>query len=300
MTNIFWTNSTKSGLCDRLLDLSLMASLAKLYNYNLILKWEPFYSSSGGYTPSNKNAEESGFTKYDSRRYEDYLYENFTQYFTVPQNVNVFQDSQMKDLEIDFLFEDYLGGVHSVKTFWEKYLSQKVSFQNFLLIYEDILSEFKPTQKLLDVVNSINSPKLSVHLRRTDKVVIDPDHFAVSEVEELNKKTLDSINSFIQKNGEDVKIYFSSDDNREKNEYKNRYKNYLVEEKLPDLGFINTYIDMFLLSTSETIILSQKHSNFSIFCSLIGKTRLIYLYDDCPIVELQYPSFKNFINYKYI
>jgi len=300
MTNLFWTNSPKSGLCDRLLDLSLMASLAKLYNYNLILKWEPFYSSSGGYIPSNKNAEESGFTKYDSRRYEDYLYENFTQYFTVPQNVNVFQDSQMKDLEINFLFEDYLGGVHSVKTFWEKYLSQKVSFQNFLLIYEDILSEFKPTQKLLDVVNSINSPKLSVHLRRTDKVVINPDHFAISEVEELNKKTYDSINSLIQKNGEDINIYFSSDDNREKNEYKNRYKNYLVEEKLPDLGFINTYIDMFLLSTSETIILSQKHSNFSIFCSLIGKTRLIYLYDDCPIVDLQYPSFKNFIYYKYI
>ena len=300
MTNIFWTNSPKSGLCDRLLDLSLMASLAKFYNCNLILKWEPFYSSSGGYISSNKIAEKSGFTKYDSRRYEDYLYENFTQYFTVPQNVNVFQDSQMKDLEIDFLFEDYLGGVHSVKTFWEKYLSQKVSFQNFLFIYEDILSEFKPTQKLLDVVDSINTPKLSVHLRRTDKVVIDPDHFAVSEVEELNKKTLDSINSFIQKNGEDVKIYFSSDDNQEKIKYKNRYKNYLVEEKLGDLGFINTYIDMFLLSTSETIILSQKHSNFSIFCSLIGKTRLIYLYDDCPIVELQYPSFKNFINYKYI
>lgn len=299
MDNIFWVNSSKSGLCDRLLDLSLMAALAKILNCNLILKWELFYSSSGGYISSSKKTKDLNITKYNSRRYEDYLYENFTQYFTVPQNVIVLQDSQIKDFEINLLFQDYIGGVHSVKTFWEKYLSQKVSFQDFLFIYDNILSQFKPTQKLLEIVRSIKIPKLSVHLRRTDKVVVNPDPYGISDLEELNKKTLDSINSFIQKNGEDVTIYFSSDDHEERNNYENRYKNYLVEKNLEDLGFINTYIDMFLLSSSETIILSQKHSNFSIFCALIGKTRLIYLYDDCPIVDLQYPSFKNFINYKY-
>ena len=44
---LIWTNSPLSGLCDRLIDFSLIATYAKLNNSDFSSKWKPLYSNHG-------------------------------------------------------------------------------------------------------------------------------------------------------------------------------------------------------------------------------------------------------------
>ena len=44
---LIWNNSPLSGLCDRLIDFSLIATYAKLNNSDFSSKWKPLYSNYG-------------------------------------------------------------------------------------------------------------------------------------------------------------------------------------------------------------------------------------------------------------
>lgn len=302
MKKLFWSNSSKSGLCDRLLDLSLISTFCRIGNFHLYLIWEElvlFGQSASESTlvyPSSEEMNGRGYIikKYSSNRLEDYKYENFTKYFTIPNNITIISKEEVNNIRFDNFFMDYLGGMSSARTFWQKYLSNFCSLMYFLENYNKVIEEFAPTELLNDLMKDYKIPDLSVHLRRTDKVVVNPDGFAVNDTRELNVLTEQAINSYIQKNGVDVKIYFASDDTKEKEKWNNKYSEYLSENNLIDYGYINTYIDIYLLSKSHSIILSQKHSNLSVFSSLIGKNELIYLYPDCWIKEVWTPELEKF------
>lgn len=299
MNSIFWSNSPGSGLCDRLTDISLMATFSRLLGAKLSLKWEIFdYYGNGTYVTrshSNQPGNEIIIKKYHDNRYHDYLYENFIEYFYLPTDIEIFtQQRGVHSLNFDYIFSDYLGGIYSAVTFWKKYAQNICNLEIFIEKYNQVLKEFRPTENLSKITNTIEKPDLVIHLRRTDKVVVNPDIFATDNLESLNLRTIEAIDTYIKKNGPKTKIYFSSDDSDEKLFFQNKYKNFLIKKSEENYGFINTYVDMFLLSSARTIILSQMHSNFSIFCSLIGSGNLIYLYEDCPLVEMQYPKFKNF------
>jgi hypothetical protein len=289
MKTLFWSNSSQSGLCDRLIDLSLMITFSRILAAKLFLEWKTI-NTSGTYLTKSLDSK-----KYHDNRYHDYLYENLCKYFILPADIEVFTEQKgIKDTNFDYVFVDYLGGVYSAATFWEKYAKNICNIEFFIKKYNEVLEDFKPSENLLRITNNIDRPDLSIHLRRTDKVVINPDHFATNNLELLNKRTTESIENFINKNGPETKIYFSSDDEEEKLFFENKYQKYLVKKSYENFGYINTYVDMFLLFKSKVIILSQKHSSFSIFCSLIGGGELIYLFEDCPLVEMKYPLFKNF------
>jgi len=51
-----------------------------------------------------------------------------------------------------------------------------------------------------------------------------------------------------------------------------------------------------MLSQSKKIIMSQKHSNFSIFSSLIRETELIYFYKDNNLISNSSLPFYTYYN----
>ena len=88
------------------------------------------------------------------------------------------------------------------------------------------------------------------------------------------------------------------DDISEKNNYLNRYNGYSVDNfKINEL-YEKTYVDIYMMSRCDVIILSQKHSSFSLFASLIGGCKLIYLYEDCQINKVNFNKLDNIIYYK--
>ena len=52
------------------------------------------------------------------------------------------------------------------------------------------------------------------------------------------------------------------------------------------------------MANSEFIILSQRHSSFSLLASMINKAKLIYLFNDDIIERTNYKSLPNIIYYK--
>ena len=137
---------------------------------------------------------------------------------------------------------------------------------------------------------------ISIHLRRTDKSSIyisssDAHSVDLKDIEDLNNKTNNVINKFIEKNYHS--FYFSSDCPITKKDYEKIYHtqniiNYSINEDIEQ-----TYIDIYLMSQSKYIILSQKHSSYSLFSSMINKTKFIYFYND-SIVHNNY-SYFNYI-----
>ena len=105
MGKLIWAESPKSGLCDRLIDLMLMSTLAKAKDDFLYLRW--------------REGEEIHFTKrqidtWPAYRFTDYLLENVQRYFHFPENI-VFVDDI--DKHKGFRVNDYIGGIHSPRSF---------------------------------------------------------------------------------------------------------------------------------------------------------------------------------------
>jgi len=294
MTNaLLWVNPSITCLGDRLLDTMLLATYAKYLDADLYFQWEPCpFTIGGGDNPTY--SYKVGVNKtWDAVRFEDYKFENFTQYFNLPSNIKINQMS----VTPTHLFDGILGGCVSPVLFYNQYMQHICSLEDFKKRFRDTMSEFRPTDKLLNLVKDQPKPFLSVHLRRTDKINVRGDYnsFMTYEgLEPLNEMTKDAINKLYDNN---KMIYFSSDDLEEREKYHLLYPNH-IEHIINCLDIEKTYIDLYMLSVSEYIILSQVHSNFSVFASFINNSKLIYLYDKCMITNQIFNQSDNFIYYK--
>lgn len=264
---LIWPCSSLSGLCDRLLDLHLVAAMARLENRELVLDWKL----------------QSGFTEHqlktwNSARFEDYKKENFTQYFNLPQNVRLVESIHKEPrTSQDSIFPEYIGGCHSPKTFNSRFCGQ-YSLEQFNEAFNEVTGEFTPTEKLLNLVSNINIPEIGVHLRRGDKITATPDPVQLhsNDLNDLNLMTENCLEKLITSN---TPVFVCSDTKESKDNLVNKFKskcNFI--EFNSTHPFEQTYIDIYLLSKCKTIIMSQKHSNFSLFCSLLNKAKLIYFY----------------------
>ena len=279
---IFWSNSTLSGLCDRFMDLFLMAAYAKVQNKDLLLDWK----------------NQSGFSDFQLQtwskdRFEDYKKENFLQYFNLPNNI-IFVDENNFD-NVDSRFEEYLGGIYSSKTFFEEYCKSICSYDEFLKVYKKCLEEFTPKQKLLDIVKNEDFIDVSVHLRRGDKVNSSPNFVEIntSDLSNLDFLTEQSFEELLAQTNKQMKVFVCSDNTESKTQFINKYRDkcIFVDHQPINATYERTYIDLYLLTRSKNIIMSQKHTNFSIFASLINNSNLIYFFEDNEMIK-----FGNFIN----
>lgn len=288
MKKILWTQPSGSGLCDRLLDLMLMSAYAKVFDFDLHLEWIEGASKD----LNNWKKTEYEIATWEQVRYKDFRYEIFSQYFTLPDNIKI------NDLgySFDIYFNKYLGGVYSPINFHNNFLKDTISYEDFLIIFKQTLKQFNPKEKLLDLVKDLPKPDVSLHLRRGDKIRVDIDSGSISiqELDNLNNLTLHIANKLISN---DTFVYIASDDKEEKRYYETIFNSIKYGECLE---YEKTYIDMYMLSVSKWIILSQKHSNFSLFNSLINEAKLIYLYSNCIITENNFNLLDNIIYYKNI
>jgi len=287
--NILWTSSPNSGLGDRLIDISIMSTYAKVLNANLYFDWKVF--TNGGLHEWDFNENEK--RKWEDIRFVDYLYENFSKYFILPKNVYVNQP-----IDNFIIFDQILGGVCSPHNFHQKYLYDKISIDNFITAFNETLREFKPTELLLSLVGDIK-PNIALHLRRQDKVRIDSCSVTLrpEQINDLNEKTNNILNDLLIDN---KSLYIASDDIIEKDKYLKKYGGYNVDNFNFKELYEKTYIDIYMMSRCETIILSQKHSSFSLFASLLGGSNLIYFYEDGNINIENFNKLNNITYYKNI
>lgn len=297
--NILWTNSTLSGIGDRMIDLCLLSTYAKIKNATLYLGWRELDKNH----KQSWDKSETVTMEWKGVRYVDYLYDNIKQYFTFPNNVVINNDPP----SIDEYFESYLGGVYSPIKFYNEFMSNIVSRDVFINEFFKTTLQIKPTKKLKSIVGD-TQPDLTLHIRREDKVR-DKDRIGgqsqygfefiqYNELEFLKNKTFEVFEKLYS---EDVVTYISSDEDEEKNSYSEKFNVITSENFKIDFEFEKTYIDLYLMSISKTIILSQRHSNFSILASLINRSRLIYLYNqNCNIHEFKFNELDNFFYYEYI
>jgi len=289
--SILWINPSITCLGDRLLDTMLLSTYAKFFDANLYFDWKDCPFTIGQENPTY--AYKEGVNKeWDKVRFEDYRFENYTQYFNLPKNIKINEQIDSPN----YFFTDTLGGVISPFLFYQRYLHNICTYEEFDKSFEETMSEFKPTDKLINLVSNKLSPNISVHLRRTDKINKHGDYstfMTYDGLDLLNDKTKDAISIF---NNKDKLFYFSSDDVEERNKYHLLYPNH-IEHDFDCLAIEKTYIDLYMLSKSEYIILSQIHSNFSVFASYINKSKLVYLYDNSLIVTNNFNKSNNFIYY---
>jgi len=290
--SLLWTNPSITCLGDRLLDTMILSTYCKILDADLYFPWKdcPFTIGAINPTYSYKDGVEK---TWDKVRFDDYKFENYTKYFNLPNNIKINQTLETPT----FFFNETLGGCVSPILFYKKYLTNVCSIEDFKQSFRETMNEFKPTDKLLELVANKTKPKVSVHLRRTDKISTKGDYssfMTYDGLDRLNELTKEAISELYDGNR---LFYFSSDDIEERDKYNTLYSSH-IEHDITCTDIEKTYIDLYMLSVSEYIILSQIHSNFSIFASYINGSKLIYLYDNCMIITQGFNESENFIYYK--
>ena len=287
--SFIWTNSSKSGLCDRLIDLFIITSYAQLYKKDLYLTWK--------IQPINEIQKKI----WNPIRFNDYKIENVKQYFQFPDCIHFLSckelDNKIKNKnKNDILFTNYLGGVYSPITFYEKFIDKNFKKEEYETLFQKLIHQFQPTKKLLNLVSNIPTNLITVHLRRTDKsskYVSASAAYGIDlkDMDNLNNKTKNLINLFIEKDFHH--FYFASDCSQTKQEYEKYFKNQCQNNSInykTNQDIEQTYLDIYLMSQSKYIILSQKHSSFSLFSSMINQSQFIYFYKDSIIHNNKYSN----------
>jgi len=291
MSRLIWYNSTRSGLCDRLIDLFMVAAMSELYEKPLYLCWH------------EQQVDDIQKQIWNKIRFNDYKIENVMEYFEFPDCIHIIPERELQTMERDgdSCFRNYLGGMFSPVTFYKAFISKSYSWKDYLDKYNNVLKEFKPKDKLLQLVKEIPQNMVSVHLRRTDKssLLVGGSHgVPVDKMDFLNKTTKDILNQLI-KNG-NTNIYFASDCPVTKAEYEKEYSQYnpLQFNNNITQDIEQTYIDIYVMSMSKYIVLSQKYSSFSLFASLINKVNFIYIYNEDIILDNDYHVLDNIVFYR--
>lgn len=292
---IYQPNVALSGIGDRLFDIILVSTLAVLYNTNLVSVWK---------NPPIENDEYSILRP--KFRMFDCLYENLIKYISFPPNVAVISEEMVINTnKNDIIFEKYLGGSYSPYSFYDSYVKEifEITIEQYIDIYFSQMNSIK----FNIILNNIPDDLVTVHIRRTDKVcaTAGTHNITYNELTELNEKTYCVIDKLI--NYGYTKISFCSDDSDALAAYINKYKNMIdiISFECTD-QIEKTYYDLYVMSKSKVIVLSQRHSNFSLFASIINNSKqnltnkfLIYLYNDDMIHQL-YSKMNHLIYYENI
>ena len=294
MTNkLLWTEPSVTCLGDRLMDTTLMSTYAKVINADLHFLWKdcPFVHGDENPLYEYKDGEKRSW---DKVRLDDYKFENFTKYFNIPKNVKINEPCTPTHL-----FEASLCGLISPWLFYDSFRKNICTYNEFNLLLTETLQEFKPTEKLLSLVRDNQKPKVSTHLRRTDKINILGDYstfMTYDGLDHLDKLTKNVIDKFYNNTDH---FYFSSEDKEVLKNYHDLYPNH-IEHNTNCTDMEKTYIDLYMLSISDYIILSQVHSNFSTFASYLNNSKLIYLYDNSLMTSQKFVNSNHIIHHNNI
>lgn len=279
MRYFLYLKSNKSGIGDRLLDLMLIYTYSQYLNCEkLYLHWTEDNIDMTG----NKSVHSTIRRKKTPFRSVDYLLQNLLEYIILPDNIFFVNQKALdiisKDSE-NIIFNEYMGMKYTLYSFMKKMnIHDKIKFEteyynNFKKIQFKNIPEY--------IVNKFNNNDvLTVHLRRGDKVVNDNGEalgIPYNQLGDLDNNTILAINKLYNLNYK--KICFVSDEKEIRNKYINLFKDKAECIYFDGTEISQTYFDLYCLSKSKIILLSQKFSVFSIFSSMINKSKLLYLLD---------------------
>jgi hypothetical protein len=300
--NFIYYNSNLSGIGDRLFDLILVYTYAKYIKCNkLYLTWkvnnDDMINNNSIYAILRKT-----MTPF---REKDYLLENLLNYLILPDDIIFVSLDEINKLLRDknnLIFNEYMGVKYSVYDFIDKYLSKLTIIQKNIFI-ESYYENFKKIKfknipnSMIDIFNNNNI--ITIHLRRGDKVVDDnnsSNNIGNKDVETLNMNTEKFINKCISLNYKN--ICFVSDEEKVKTHFINKFKTICNVITFNGDEISQTYFDLYCLSHSKKILLSQKFSVFSILASMIGSVDLYYIFDEGKIIDNNFKNYYNIKHYK--
>jgi hypothetical protein len=279
--------SNKSGIGDRMMDIMLMNTFANFIDAKLYLNWSDSEKMLMGNKTNIPSIIRHEKTPYRSR---DFKFKNFTKFLELPNDINFVSELEIIKLSKStntINFCDYLGMQYSPHAFLDKYLTPLPSEERTRFI-ENYMQNFKLIKfKNIpsDIINLfVNTEITAIHLRRSDKVVVNPDKVSISidEVENLDKITEAFCNYLISKGKKN--ILFVSDEKEVKLKYLEKFKHKCNAIIINVDEILQTYVDLYCLAHAECILMSQKFSAFSLFASCINQTKLYYIYSN-PILE---------------
>jgi hypothetical protein len=296
--DFIYLNSNLSGIGDRLFDIILLYTFAKFIGCNnFYLNWRVNNNDMVGNSSiySKLRNEKTPF------RSKDYLLENLQTYITFPNDIHFVNQNELnsKINDSNFLFSEYMGLQYSIFTFIEKFLpnisqTEKVKFINdYYNIFKTFTFKNIP-EKIKETFE--NNEIITIHLRRSDKVVDDggvTDGIETKDLDELDKITENFINKCID-NGK-LNICFISDEQTIKNKYIEKFKNKCNVIYFEGDEVSQTYYDLYCLTVSKNILMSQMFSVFSIIGSLFGSRKtLYYIYNKKRMNDLMFNKYNNF------
>tara|TARA_B100001939_G_scaffold319933_1_gene308414 strand:- start:6754 stop:7563 length:810 start_codon:yes stop_codon:yes gene_type:complete len=261
-SNTLWTQPTKSGLGDRCCDLLFVYSYATMFNSKLYTSWPQFE-----------------IKKIDMpHRKTDIQIDNVLKYLNFPEDI-----SFKKPDKVDKIFNFYVGGGNTAKSFHEKYIGDKFSLSKFNEVVEKCSQEFNFCNEIKNYLLTLPESFISLHIRRGDKVREgtwnDGGFINYHEVEHLDLITRRVID-FYSKLG--YKHLFICGDENDKTQVFLNYansKNFktFTTPKMPK--WKETYFDIATMTKSKIVITSQRYSSFAKFPTLIGKGKFLTTYE---------------------
>ena len=279
--NFLYLNSNLSGIGDRIHDIILAYTYSKYIGCNrFYFHWKIIENTDSPAHIFHNNIY--GQIRKDKTpfRNKDYLENNLLNYIIFPDDIFFVSDEELEKLknnennENNFLFNDYLGLSYSVYTFIDKFLldeneDNKLKFIdmyyknfnkiNFKNIPEDIINIFE------------NNEVITIHLRRGDKVVNDngvSNNITYDDLNYVDNKTEEFINNCILLNYKN--ICFISDEKKVKDKYIEKFNDKCNIINIIGDEVSQTYYDIYSISHSKKVLLSQIFSAFSLTASLIG------------------------------
>ena len=251
--NIRWTKPTFSGLGERLTDLLYLAAYARIRNITLYSEWPGF--------PAQSNIA--------PHRLADIRIENVLKFMRFPAEI-VFDGKT----QTEGYFNHSLGGGYSTADFYQRYLADYCSQNEFESVLKAIADEFVFCPEINKFLDSLPDSFVSLHIRRTDSVKSGQRygvHIQTSELGRLNEMTYRAIDYLVAKG---QRTFFLCGDDDESTA---PFAKYIEEEKhnsvikLPEMPkWQATYYDLAVMTRSFLIVASQRYSSFSRFPMLIG------------------------------
>lgn len=166
-----------------------------------------------------------------------------------------------------------------------KYFSSLSDFQDLLALSS---RDFEFIGLSESIRKSLPKNTASIHIRRTDKVCLNPDAYMIhiDELTNLNNLTEKWI---LNAANEHRNFYVCGDDQTEVANYQDFIRrNGLsvfdpkVDQEIQD--WEKTFIDMAVMSASKTIFQSQRNSSFSRFAAMISGAKMVNAYEESACI----------------
>lgn len=262
---IHWTQSTSSGLCDRLIDVLYMSTMARFHGTRFRMEWHDYKL-----TPLDV-----------PHRAIDIQLENVLKHMSLPPECQF-------EGRCDRVFDQYLGARHTPEAFWREYMAHVCNFPQFHFLMKKVGEDFTFNGPIHEFVRCMPEHFSTLHIRRGDKVRDEPSDgcfIHVSELENLEVLTLKAVDYLLSNYGPNIFVCGDIDVNTHPvvPYIQSQGRVFLSGgQNFPLERHEQTFYDLAAMTLSRLNVTANRHSSFSKFPTLIRNNGSQY----CSVFDL--------------